>query len=611
MFGNFIYFIVVLLIYSSYQPSEETNFSYPETLFLFTLLIALFAGVTRMLFARIERRMSQTSPAQLDPLFHAALTRQSVLAIVLFALNVYGLNLPSFFVRIRMFQMIPTALSLIFLGLFISFLAIVWACAYGSYQRIYRADLSRRSYILSNISFSIPVILPWLMLSGVADVINVLPFELPKRILSTTEGEIAYFLLFLFGVAVFGPVIIQKFWRCKPLEDGFERKQIEHLCRKAGMSYANILQWPLFGGRMITAGVMGLIRKFRYILVTDALLRYLRPEEIDAVIAHEIGHVKRNHLLFYLFFFIGYLLISYASFDLIIFAILYAKPLHRVIEWSGVSQTAAFSAVFSLVIILLFLFYFRYVFGYFMRNFERQADIYVYELFDDAQPLISTFRKIAAASGQSPDRPNWHHFSINERIGYLERCESDKRWIAGHHRKIHRSIAVYLVGLFVIGIIGFQLNFGKTGKRLNTHFFETILQREIEKSPNEPDLHGMLGDLYYSDQKLDKAVGAYERTLGIDSENPRVLNNLAWLYATTQDDAYRNPERALSLAKKAARLEPAPHVLDTLAESYFANGAYEEAIEAERRAVAIAKTNHAYYKDQLKKFIEAAEGKVQ
>ena len=68
------------------------------------------------------------------------------------------------------------------------------------------------------------------------------------------------------------------------------------------MGYANILYWPIFGGRMITAGVMGLIKKFRYILVTNGLLQMLEPEEIDAVIAHEIGHIKKQHLLFYLLF---------------------------------------------------------------------------------------------------------------------------------------------------------------------------------------------------------------------------------------------------------------------------------------------------------------------
>jgi len=193
------------------------------------------------------------------------------------------------------------------------------------------------------------------------------------------------------------------------------RSRIEKLCRRAGLEYANILYWPIFGGRMMTAGIMGLYKKFRYILITEALLRHLEPEEMDAVIAHEIGHIKRKHLHFYLVFFIGYIFLSYTTFDLLIYFIIYADPVYRLINSLGVNHDTIISAIFSLIIITIFFIYFRYSFGYFMRNFERQADTYVYALFQSAKPLISTFKKIAATTGQPPDKPNWHHFSIKER----------------------------------------------------------------------------------------------------------------------------------------------------------------------------------------------------
>ena len=606
MFGNFIYFIIVLLIYSTYQPTEETNFAPFETLSLFICLIVVFAGFTRMLFRKIEKRLARESFSLLDDVFNAAITRQSIFAIMLFAIDIYGLNLSSYLDSISIFRVIPTLEALSFLGLFVGYLAIMWYYAYRSYIKLYGTGLSRRSYVLSNISFSLPVLLPWLMLSGIADIINALPFELPKRFLSTTEGEIIYFLIFLFGIAIIGPAMIQKFWRCKPLESGHTRSRIEDLCKRAGLEYKNILYWPIFGGKMITAGVMGLIKRFRYILITDALIRYLNPDEIDAVVAHEIGHIKRKHLLFYLFFFVGYLMLSYASFDLIIFSILYAEPVHRLIDFMGFNQATVISALFSVVIITLFLVYFRYIFGYFMRNFERQADIYVYELFDSAQPLISTFDKIVATSRQSPDRPNWHHFSIKERVAYLKKCETDRKWITTHDRKIKKSIAIYLVGMLVVGTIGYHLNFGETGKNISKHFFEKIILREIEKSPDKSSLYGMLGDLLYSDGKFGETIDAYETGIRLEPDNARILNNLAWLYATCEEERFRNPQNALILAKRAAELEAAPHILDTLAESYYVNDQFEKAIAAERRALDLVKRDRTHYKDQLKKFREAA-----
>ncbi len=605
MFGNFIYFIIVLLIYLTHQPSEETNFSGFEAFTLFFILIIIFSFFTWLQFQRVQRRIASMSFSRLDHQFNTTLMRQSVLAILLFAIDIYGLNLSSHLNTIAVFSAIPTFQAILFLGLFVFYLSIVWYCAHSAYQKLYRADISRKSYVISNISFSIPVLLPWLFLSGFADLINFLPFEWPKQILATTEGEVIYFLLFLVAVAVIGPVLIQKFWRCRPLESGLHRNRIESLCKNAGLAYADILYWPIFGGKMITAGVMGLIRKFRYILVTKALLRMLEPEEIDAVIAHEIGHVKRKHLLFYLIFFVGYMFLSYVTLDVIIFSLMYAKPVIWLIKTAGFNQTTVVSALFSVVIIVIFLIYFRFIFGFFMRNFERQADLFVYSLFDNARPLISTLEKIAVTSGQPADRPNWHHFSIKERIDYLKKCEVNINWINRHERKVKKSIAVYLVGLLAIGVLGYYLNVGVIGTQLNNQDIEQAILKELQKSPDNPDLYSLLGDLYYSMGDFEGVRDAYEKSLTLKPENAQVLNNLAWLYATCEDESYRNSERALKLATHAAELERSPHILDTLAESYFVNGRYEEAIHAGKQALNLAKKNRSYYLEQLEKFRKA------
>jgi Zn-dependent protease with chaperone function len=602
MFGNFIYFIIVLLIYLTYQPSDETNFNAFETIAFFIGLTVFFFYFTAFLFRRLEKRMATNDFAALDAQFHSILLRQSIMAILIFAIDIYGLSLPSFFIDIPIFSIIPTLEALLFLALFVFYLALVWACAYGSYQKLYRSDISPKTYVLSNISFSVPVLLPWLLLSGFADLIKLLPFEWPARFLETTEGEITYFLLFLFAVAVVGPMMIQKFWRCKPLEHGEHRRRIEGLCRKAGIAYADILYWPIFGGKMITAGVMGLIKKFRYILVTPSLLRLLEPEEIDAVIAHEIGHVKRNHLIFYLLFFVGYMLLSYVTFDIILFGIVYAEPIYWLINKTGFDQTTIFSALFSLVIIIIFLIYFRFIFGFYMRNFERQADIFVYSLFDSAQPLISTLEKIASTSGQSADRPNWHHFSIRQRINYLKKCESDSRWIRHHDQKVKRSIGLYLAGILLIGIVGYQLNMGVIGSKLNQNVLEKVIVRELQKSPDNPNLYRLMGDLYYERKEYQGVKDAYEKSLALRLDDPHVLNNLAWFYATCEDTSLRDPERSLLLAKMAIELDRSSHVYDTLAESYFINGMNAEAIEAGKQALKLAKGNRAYYKKQLEKF---------
>jgi tetratricopeptide (TPR) repeat protein len=242
-----------------------------------------------------------------------------------------------------------------------------------------------------------------------------------------------------------------------------------------------------------------------------------------------------------------------------------------------------------------------------MRNFERQADTYVYTLFDTALPLISCFQKIASTSGEPYDKPNWHHFSIKSRIEYLKKCETDRAWVTRQDLKIIKSIAGYLVGILLIGAIGYNLNFGETGRKLNKHFFEKIIQRELAKTPDNPNLYSALGDLYFSEKKYVQTITAYEQSLAIDPDNPHALNNLAWLHATCDVQKFRDPQKALYLAEKAAGLEESPYILDTLAESYFVNGRFEEAVESETKALRLAVTNRGYYEKQLKKFMEAAK----
>ena len=605
MFGNFIYFILVLLIYLTYQPSDETYFTAVEAFTLFLCLILIFALFTRFQFRRIERRISRGDFLRIDHQFSTTLLRQSLMSIGLFAVDIYGLNLPSFLSRIAVFKTIPTLMALLFLLLFIFYLAIVWTFAFRSYQSLYRADISQSTYVFSNISFSIPVLLPWLFLSGIADIIQALPFEAPKRFLNTTEGELSYFLFFLLGVAIVGPALIQKFWRCTPLEDGYYRKRIEELCRRAGLAYADILYWPIFGGKMITAGVMGLIRKFRYILVTNALLQILEPEEVDAVIAHEIGHIKKKHLLFYLGFFVGYMLLSYVAVDAIVLAIISAEPVYWLSSKAGISQTAFISGIYSIVIICVFLIYFRFIFGFFMRNFERQADTYVYTLFDSAKPLISTLEKIAETSGQSADKPNWHHYSIRQRIDYLRKCETDLSWIDRHNIKIRKGISVYVVCLLLAGILGYQFEFGMGGNRVTSHFYEKAILEQIDKFPNNPELHSLLGRVYFARRNWAGARDAWEKSLTLAADNAEVLNNLAWLYATCEDKQLQDHERALAMASLAVKLENLPHIWDTLAESYYVNQMYARAVEAGYIALELARDNRSYYEDQLEKFKKA------
>ena len=608
MFANFIYLIIVLLIYTTYYPPDQPNFQGMDAAMLALFLITIFATFTRIQFRSIEKRIGLESFIQLDDRFSSALNRHSILAIGFFTCSIYGLNLTAFTAKLPFVSRFPTIEGLLCLSLFILYMVIVWICAWFPYDKLYRNRVSLSAYVSSQISFSIPVLLPWLLISCVSDILQALPFESPKKLMATSIGQILFFFFYLSVIALAGPAMIQKFWRCRPLEPGPVRQRIENLSWRAGFTFANIVYWPVLGGRMITAGVMGLIKPFRYLLITEALLEFLSPEEVDAVVAHEIGHVHKKHLQFYLFFFAGYMLISYTLFDVILIAILYIPQLYPLMELMQGRQTTATSAFFSLGAVVSFLIYFRYIFGYFMRNFERQADAFVFTLFDSSLPLITTLKKIAMTSGQPASKPNWHHYSILERINFLQKCEVDRSWITRHDRKIRWGIAIYLVGILMIGAMGYTLNWGDAGKKLNAHLIEQVLLREIEKNPDNPVAYNALGDTYTFRKNFEMAQQAYMKAILLQPDNFSALNNLAWILATSEDESFRDPRRAVLLAARAAELKPTPQILDTFAESLYRNGQPEEAIYIGEKALLSATGDRSYFEKQLNKFRKALEG---
>lgn len=609
MFSQFIYLIVVLIIYSAYQPVEAPQGSLFRALFVLAVQIAFFAFLCRSTFKRLEPE-AEERPSLADHRFHKAVNRLMILAIGLFAIDVWALDLPSFTSAFALFSKIPTLEGVFYLGLFVAHQAVLYTYAYRIRESLSRMGLARAEYVRSSLMLGLPVLIPWVVLSGIADIVILLPFKWPAEFLATTEGSLGFFLLLVMVVPIIAPVLIRRFWQCAPLPAGEYRSRIQGLLDRTGVQCADILYWPVFGGRMITAGVMGLVHRFRYILVTDALLTSLTPEEVDEVIAHEIGHVKRRHLVFYLVFLACIFLFSFAVMDLIQLSVLSSPTVYRFSEAAGFRHSNVVSFLTCVILIVLFLIYFRFVFGYFMRNFERQADGYVYSLFPSATPLINTFRKIAFLTGQSPDRPNWHHFSISERIAFLQKCEADKQWVNRHDHKVKKSIAVFAACAVLMAGVGYGLMFGSAGRWLREGFQDNIIRMTMELHPDDPLVYSAAGDIYQSRKQYGESISAYERSLELNPDNPVTLNNLAWVYATCEERQFRNPEKALTLSQRAARMSPAPFILDTLAESWFANGNPSAALQAAREALSAASENRGYYADQVSRF-EAAARKLE
>lgn len=602
MFSNFLYFIIALVIYSTSQLFIPEKVLTHSALLNSLWLNIFFVGVCILSFKRLKIKIAANPYVYPDQMIQMYISRLTLMAITVFAINLYAFKLPFFLSDTAFFNLFPTAAAILFLGLFLFYLLVIWNAAYDVQKIYFAGKLTKKEYIVSNVSFSVPALLPWFFISLTADLLYFLPWQGLKDLLNTTAGEIGFIAVFIVVVAIFGPALIQKLWNCKPLEPGETRRHIEQVCEKAGLKYADILKWELFGGAMMTAGVMGLVGRFRYILVTPALLNSLQKEEIDAVIMHEIGHIKKHHLLFYLLFFAGFMGCNFLFFEPIMLVLYVFEPVYTLFDWLGISKTNGHSILISGTLIGFFLLYFRYIFGFFMRNFERQADLHVYNFIPDATPLISTFYKISSVSRQSMDKPNWHHFSIGQRVRFMEKCQNFPQLIQKHHTKVKRLIIGYFIGLAMVAGFGYTISFGAAKENFGNFIAEKILYQQLEIDPENSDLYVAVGDYYYHKENYEQAIDAYENVLEVDPENVHALNNLAWLFATCPQKEFQDRHKALKYAQLALDLKKEAFVLDTYAEACFINNEVEKAVHAARQAIFLSKDKKRYYKDQLAKF---------
>ncbi|UCG14281.1 MAG: M48 family metalloprotease [Deltaproteobacteria bacterium] len=608
MYTNFIYFIIVLLVFSTQQPSLAPRLSLTVTLGASLGLVLLFALINRWLFRQLARRIAAGhANVNFAVLYHRTVSRQSLLALLFFCAQVYLLDVKFHLIAFAAIRASFTLQGLAALGLFLLHLAIVWYYSYECQCLLSGCSDSRSSMVIANINFNLAILLPWLLISGSFDLLQLLPVGTIHDYLNTPLGQVLFFAVLLVIFMVFAPPLVMRLWGCRPLPPGDKRTFIEKFCREQSFSTREILLWPGFGAGSLTAGVMGLHRRCRYLLVTEGLLNILDEDELRAVLAHELGHVKEKHLFFYLLFLLGYLVLAYPL-SVLSFLLVLASDLPVTLTNRTDAQfLTVISTLSTLPLLLLLIFYFRFLFGFFIRNFERQADLHVFRVMPKPSPLISALEKVALYSGNIRDVPSWHHFSIKQRVDYLTAAASEPSLLRFHRRKLNTALAVYMVGLVLVGTVGYLFHVDAIGASFNRHLNIRVLSSMARLEPQNPQLLLRLGTLQYSLNNLKEAVFHLERALSLDPDNPDIMNNLAWILATSRDDPFSQPQRALALAEKAAHASPEAYILDTLAEAYSANGLNHKAVAAAEQALAVASGNRSYYLEQVNKFRRMAE----
>jgi STE24 endopeptidase len=246
------------------------------------------------------------------------------------------------------------------------------------------------------------------------------------------------------AVVLVAPMIIVRVWPTRPLPAGELRTELEQALGRLRLRCRNILLWES-GGVIANAAVVGLVSPVRYVLLSDALLEHMDRRQLQAVFAHEAGHIRSHHLFYCLLFMIGM--------DMLGVAAMGAMLALNLREWLAEASAIILLGVPGIL-----------AFGRISRAFERQSDVIGAWLagteFNDspdtdrvtpegAAIFAMALQRVALINGTPPGSPNWRHGSIQSRVSYIFYLGAS----GGSRRDIDRKVRRIKVALWALLVL--------------------------------------------------------------------------------------------------------------------------------------------------------------
>ena len=189
----------------------------------------------------------------------------------------------------------------------------------------------------------------------------------------------------------YSKLIVPLFNKQKPLEDGSLKQKIEAYAHKVGFDLKNI--FVIDGSKRSTKAnaYFSGFGKEKRVTLYDTLINDLDEDEIVAVLAHEVGHYKRKHIIFNL---MASVLLT--GLTLFILSVFINTP--EVSLAIGVSQPSFHAALIGFGILYSPISEVTgLIMNYLSRKFEYQADDYAKTTFA-RMPLITSLKKLSKNS---------------------------------------------------------------------------------------------------------------------------------------------------------------------------------------------------------------------
>ncbi len=381
-----IILIVGFLCLFAYEPPEDIGPIYTtQTAFFYLILTIapiLLAYIVTTVIPRLLKSYQSLTASVFSNFRHFRLVFE-VLCLGTFLFGLYQLDLPVFinylfsffpFVELRQsFGILPLIISLIGVRLV--------------FHNSNRASEVRYTELLSfHLKFLLLPLAPLIIYLSMLDILVRLPEDIQLFLVKHPYLLIGLLLPVLAGAYIFAPLLMQFMWKTVPLSDDILKEKLENLTIKSKLKYRGISVWQTGSLLIANAAVAGTLKWNRRIFLTDTLLNYFTYDQIETIVAHELGHIRYKHIPTYILFSCLYL------FSYPLFIIFVENPILQLLPVNVVEKYPLISSVGSM---LFFLLYFIFGFRYVSRRFEHQADLYAVTLTNKPDAFIAALERLA------------------------------------------------------------------------------------------------------------------------------------------------------------------------------------------------------------------------
>lgn len=228
-----------------------------------------------------------------------------------------------------------------------------------------------------------------------------------------------FMVLFIVLAQVAPLVLFPIFYKFEPLENEDLKQRLVKLSERAGTRVRGIYKWNLSEKSTKANAALTGLGATRRIILADTLLDHYSPDEIEAVLAHELGHHVHKHILKSIFVQAGITLFGFWAANYVLhIAIEQWGMFDTLSDFSNLPLLVLVSTVLSLVLMPAMNAYSRFN--------ERQADRYAFESIRSVQPFISSMNKLAAQNLAERAPARWveclfhSHPAISRRVAAAE-----------------------------------------------------------------------------------------------------------------------------------------------------------------------------------------------